>query len=66
MGTRRVLVPGATRRPVAKRITGARGFTVVEIAMVLPIVGILIAVGATNMRQALAREEIDGVVRSMT
>ena len=57
---------GATCRPVARRATGARGFTAVEIALVLPIVGILIAVGASNMRQALAREEIDGIVRSMT
>ena len=66
MGTRGVPITGATSRPVAKRATGVRGFTVVEIALVLPIVGILIAVGASNMRQALAREEIDGVVRSMT
>lgn len=46
--------------------TGTRGFTTLEVAIVLPLVGILALVGLTNMRQALAREEIDGWVRSMT
>lgn len=51
---------------MATTAMGARGYSILEIALVLPIVGILLAIGGTNIRQALAREEIDGWVRSMT
>lgn len=60
----------ASPRPVGRRrmarAAGTRGFTTLEVAMVLPLVGILAFVGLTNLRQALAREESDGWARSMT
>lgn len=56
----------AGRRRMASHAGGARGFSLLEVALVLPLIGVLTAVGAMSMRQALAREEIDGWVRSMT
>lgn len=70
MGLLTTVIPalprGAGRRGVAWRATDARGFTTLEIVLTLPIIGILAFVGLTSMRQALAREEIDGWARSMT
>ncbi|HET8678622.1 MAG TPA: GspH/FimT family pseudopilin [bacterium] len=51
---------------MASHAGGARGFSLLEVALVLPLIGVLTAAGAMSMRQALAREEIDGWVRSMT
>jgi prepilin-type N-terminal cleavage/methylation domain-containing protein len=42
-----------------------RGFTAIEIVMVMSIVGMLSMVGAYNVRRALDREQVDGWVRSI-
>lgn len=57
---------GRGRRRLVSPGTGTRGYSLLEVALVLPIVGVLAAVGMSSMRQAMAREEIDGWVRSMT
>ena len=54
------------RRRMARSAIGARGYSILEIALVIPVVGLLMAIGGNNLRQAAAREEIDGIVRSMT
>ncbi|MGH2374520.1 MAG: GspH/FimT family pseudopilin [bacterium] len=52
------------RRRILSHATGARGFSLLEVALVLPLIGILIAAGLTTMRLAIAREEVDGWARS--
>jgi Tfp pilus assembly protein FimT len=42
-----------------------RGHSFIEITMVSALVGILMTMGALNVRQALAREETDGWVRTI-
>jgi prepilin-type N-terminal cleavage/methylation domain-containing protein len=42
-----------------------RGYTLLELAIVLSFAGILAAVGANNLRLALDREQVDGWTRSI-
>lgn len=43
----------------------SRGYTLLELAMVLALVSILLGAGATRIARALAREELEGWVRAM-
>lgn len=42
-----------------------RGYTLLELLMVGAVVALLLAVGFTNLRQALAREQVDGWARAV-
>lgn len=42
-----------------------RGYTLLELLMVGAVVALLLAVGLTNLRQALAREQVDGWARAV-
>ncbi len=42
-----------------------RGFTAIEMVMVMSMVGILVTAGAHNVRLALDREQVDGWARSI-
>ncbi|MGQ0572370.1 MAG: prepilin-type N-terminal cleavage/methylation domain-containing protein [Armatimonadota bacterium] len=44
---------------------GSSGFTLVETSIVLTLIAILLTIGVSGIRMALAREEIDGWVRSV-
>lgn len=41
------------------------GFSVMELAVVVALLGVLLSAGALNLRGALAREEADGWVRAL-
>lgn len=42
-----------------------RGYTLLELLMVGAVAALLLAIGITNLRQAFAREEVDGWARSI-
>lgn len=42
-----------------------RGFSLIELVMVVALLGVLLSVGAFNLRGALAREEADGWIRGL-
>ena len=42
-----------------------RGFTFIELVMVMALTGVLLTAGASTLRRALAREEVDGWARSI-
>lgn len=50
---------------VPSSAAGERGYTLIEMVMVLTLVAILLAVGASSMRKAVAREEAEGWARSI-
>lgn len=59
--------PRATgRRSMRSNAASVRGFSTLEILLVMPVIVILATAGVVSMRQALAREEVDGWARSMT
>jgi len=43
----------------------SRGFSLLELVMVLSLVGLLMSIGVYSFRQVLTREEIDGAARSV-
>lgn len=49
----------------AGRSTRQRGFTLLEIVIVLSLVGVMLAMASAHVRGAILREEVDGWVRSI-
>jgi hypothetical protein len=59
------LRPGAGRVPWTKR-PGERGYTSIEFAVVLVLVGLMLTLCVFSIRSALAREQIDDWARAIT
>lgn len=66
--TRRHSLPPRDTRPrrEPRASGGEHGYSLLEGVIVLSLVGILVGMSVSGMRLALARERIDGRVRSMT
>jgi len=59
------LLTTALSTPGRARDLDERGYSVIEMVIVLGLIAILLSVGVTSVRQAMAREEIDGWVRAV-
>ena len=56
----------ARYRTMVRDAISERGYSALELVIVLSLVGILLAISIPSMRLALAREEVDGWVRALT